>query len=280
MIVTVALLRAALAALNAYDWHTPLPVMVSSPTDAWARPLASTIRFGHFKTIESDDHLVPVGSLTRDPSDGPAVAALTMANPDTDPTASDIRKAPTTAQLAKSLAYAGLVDATLPVVIPTDRIDDDGLYSPIDPVMDHRYYDPDGDDHFGVWADDAWHRDTVHVLWPLHPRRAAQPAVPIRPVDWLTHLHQTETWIDPYGRAQPLRNMEIYDTCMARAWLEINADVITNDVIQHIFGTPDTALAAEPARPTPLQEAARALPDPRAWITSTPLAKALFRAYA
>ncbi|GAA2410736.1 hypothetical protein GCM10010404_80790 [Nonomuraea africana] len=276
MIVTVALLRAALTAIFAHDLFACLPVMVSSPVDLWARPLATTIRFGHLQTVESDDHVCPVGRLTRNPSDGPAVAALTR-NPSDDVTARDIHKAPTVAQLATSLTYAELLDPNLPVVIPTDGLGDDTMYAPLDPVMDHRYYDPDGEHHYGVWGHDLTDGEAVHVLWPIHPRRAAEPPVPIRPMDWLARLHQTQTWHDPYGRDQPITSLDLYDTCMALAWLDVNAATITNDLIRHILGDPAAALTSDPNRPAPLQEADLAVPDPRAWISATPLAQALTR---
>ncbi|MFC4014695.1 hypothetical protein ACFOY2_46245 [Nonomuraea purpurea] len=277
MIVTVALLRAALTSLAAYNWRDPLPVMVSSPVNVWARPLASAIRFGHFKTIKSDDHVGPVGRLTRNPSDGPLVAALTVAEPDRDPTAEDIAKAITDVQLANNLFCAELLDPNLPVVIPTDRNEYE-LYSPLDPVMNDCRYDPDGEQHHGVWGHDDG--PTAHVLWPIPPRRAATPPTPIRPVDWLARLHQTETWTDWHGYTHRLRDMEIYANCMARAWLEINAAVITKGVIRHILGHPDTAIDADPGRLTPLQEADIAVTDPHGWIAETPLVQALADVYA
>ncbi|MFG6197709.1 hypothetical protein [Nonomuraea sp. JJY05] len=281
MIVTVALLRAALVNLAAYAWHAPAPVMVSSPSDLWARPLTSAIRFGHYKTVESDDHVVPVGILTRNPIDGPLVAALTVADFDRDPTRKDIANATTDVQLANNLYCAELLNPAMPVVIPTDRNEYE-LYSPLSPAMDHGYYDPDGEHHYGVWGHDMTDGPTVHVLWPISPERAATPPTPIRPVDWFARLHQTETWTDWHGRTRRIRDLDVYDNCMARSWLETNAATITDGVIRHILGhpDPDAVLDTDPGRLTPLQEADIAVTDPHGWIVETPLAQALAAVYA
>ncbi|WP_043637104.1 hypothetical protein [Nonomuraea candida] len=282
MIVTVALLRAALTIAAAHDWNDPLPVMVSCNSNSWARPLASAIRFGHFKTVESDDHDVPVGRLTRNPSDGPLVAALTIAEPDHDPSDEDIAKAPTDVQLAANLRYAELINPAMPVVIPTERIADDvDLYAPLDPAMDYGYYNPDGKHHSGVWGHEPIDGLTVHVLWPLPARHATTPPTPIRPVDWLARLHQTETWTGWHGRTHRIRDLEFYDNCMARAWLEINAATITEGVIRHLASHPDPDTVLDgPGERTRLQEADIALIDPRAWIAESPLARALADVYA
>ncbi|MBG0819031.1 hypothetical protein, partial [Planomonospora sp. ID82291] len=200
MIVTVALLRAA---LTRADFNHDLHVMVSAAWDEWADPLASTIRLGHFKPVEPEHpDLPPVGHLTHDPSDGPAVAALTTTelNQATD---DDISKAPTVAQLIKSLACVELLDPALPVVIPADRTAPTRRYAPVAPFLDHGYYDPGAEHHNGIWGYDMTDGETVHVLWPIHPDRAARPLAPIQPTIWRTRLQQTGYWTDPYGDQKP-----------------------------------------------------------------------------
>ncbi|GAB2468297.1 hypothetical protein GCM10027187_40610 [Streptosporangium sandarakinum] len=283
MIVTVALLRATLTALSAHYLFTRLPVMVTSHFGSWAHPLTTTIRFGYLQPADAGYDDIPMGRLTRNPGDGPAVAALT-ANPLDHVTHRDLDKAPTVAQLARALGCVELLDPALPVVIPA-ATDWDGrpLLAPIDFAMECGYYDPYGEHHHGVWGHDETDGQAAHVLWPIPAHRAATPPAPIRPVDWLARLNQTDVWVDPYGRERPVNAMDFYDTCAALGWLEVNAAAIVEDLIRGIRRDQDAhpaVLTPAPAAPAPLLEAARAVHDPRAWITTTPLAQALIRPFA
>ncbi|MGV9383501.1 hypothetical protein ACWDRB_47345 [Nonomuraea sp. NPDC003707] len=283
--ITVAKARAALATATQYEEpdDDPTPVMVSSFYGSLAWRLTGRVEIGYFKQIADTYHEHTVGHITRNPGDGPRVAALIapyhehIANNELD-------EAANTRRLAKLLEHLALVDPDMLVVIPDHEYDDKARFVPLG-SMDYEFYDPEGDYHPGTWGYDPGDGPAVLALWPASsftpspPPATPTPLAPAKPTPpapaaWFIRLAQTETWTDEYDKPHRIAAMTPLQAYSALSWLDIHARRISSDVIDYLLGNSAEALMTSPAR-APLLESAVAVADPRGWIASTPLALAL-----
>ncbi|MGW2220127.1 hypothetical protein ACWCSD_34505 [Nonomuraea sp. NPDC001684] len=282
--MTVAKARTVLADATQYEApDDPTSVMVSSFYGSLGWRFTGRAEIGYFKQL-TDPHRPEqtVGHLTRNPDDGPRVAALIAPYHETI-SVYELDKAADTHQLAKLLEHLALVDPDMLLVVPDHDYNDKARFVPLGTHMGFEYYAPESDFSPGAWGYEPGEGPGVFVLWPASsftppppepPAPAPAAPTPPAPTDWFARLAQTETWTDEYGRPHRITSMTPLQAYSALSWLDIHARRISDDVIGYLLGNSAAAFPDSRTR-APLLESAVAVADPRGWIATTPLALAL-----